>query len=37
MTINMAAHLAREAERMRAYDRRTDRVRSGAKTEGVPE
>ncbi len=33
----MAGRLAREAERMRAYDRRTDRLRSGGRTEGAPE
>jgi hypothetical protein len=33
----MAAGLAREAERMRAYDGRIDRVRSTDRTEGLPE
>ncbi len=33
----MDAGLAREAERMRAYDRRTDCVRSTGRAEGAPE
>ena len=33
----MAVGLAREAERMRAYDRRTDRMRSTGRAEGAPE